>query len=95
MFLPLGNPKIPERIGKMSGISKFDPLAFGIHPKFADHMDPMQRMLIECAYEAVTDAGINPREMRGKNTMVLTGTSISESEKTFFNLGDVILINCH
>ena len=54
-------------------------------------MDPLQRLMMECAYEAVADAGINPRQMRGRNTVVFTGSSFSETEKSLFVAADVKL----
>lgn len=47
-------------------------------------MDPMCRMLLEHAYEAIVDAGINPRQLRGTKTGVFIGACFSESEKTWF-----------
>lgn len=46
-------------------------------------MDPMCRMLMEHAYEAIIDAGINPRQLRGTKTGVFIGATFSESEKTW------------
>lgn len=39
---------------------------------------------MEVAYEAVIDAGINPKTLRGTKTGVYVGSCISESEKTWF-----------
>uniref|UniRef100_A0A1A9UN37 Uncharacterized protein n=1 Tax=Glossina austeni TaxID=7395 RepID=A0A1A9UN37_GLOAU len=47
-------------------------------------MDPQTRMLIEIAYEAVIDAGVNPKSLRGTKTGVYIGACVSESEKTWF-----------
>lgn len=47
-------------------------------------MDPMCRMLLERAYEAVVDAGFNPKQLRGSRTGVYVGACFSESEKTWF-----------
>ncbi|KAG7203862.1 hypothetical protein KM043_017916 [Ampulex compressa] len=74
----------PHRTGKINHLSKFDSLFFGVHPKQAFSMDPMCRILMEQAYEAIIDAGINPMEMRGTKTAVITGCCFSEAEKTFF-----------
>ncbi|KAK0074530.1 hypothetical protein PV325_008186, partial [Microctonus aethiopoides] len=80
----LDNVEIPNRTGKLNDIGKFDALFFGVHFKQAHTMDPMCRMLMEHAYEAVIDAGINPRQLRGTKTGVFVGGSFSESEKTWF-----------
>lgn len=47
-------------------------------------MDPMCRMLMEHAFEAIVDAGVNPRHLRGTKTGVFIGACFSESEKTWF-----------
>ncbi|XP_043469511.1 fatty acid synthase-like [Leptopilina heterotoma] len=78
------HPDVPPRIGVMKSIDTFDRIFFGIHGKLVDCMDPMVRMMIETTYEAITDAGINPKELKGSKSAVFTGSSFSESEKTFF-----------
>ncbi|XP_046414517.1 fatty acid synthase [Neodiprion fabricii] len=80
----LDHPEIPQRTGKINGIGKFDSLFFGVHFKQAHTLDPMCRMLLEHAYEAIIDAGVNPRQLRGSNTGVFIGACFSESEKTWF-----------
>lgn len=76
--------EIPKAGGKLSGLSKFDAIFFGVHYKQAHTLDPMCRILLENAYEAIVDAGINPRQLKGTNTGVVIGSCISESEKTWF-----------
>ncbi|KAL6430378.1 hypothetical protein ACFW04_007806 [Cataglyphis niger] len=80
----LDHPEIPQRTGKLNNVSKFDTLFFGVHFKQAQTMDPMCRMLLEHAYEAIVDAGINPKQIRGSRTGVFVGACFSESEKTWF-----------
>ncbi|XP_011878072.1 PREDICTED: fatty acid synthase [Vollenhovia emeryi] len=80
----LDHPEIPHRTGKINDIGKFDALFFGVHFKQAHTMDPMCRMLLEHAYEAVVDAGVNPKQLRGSRTGVFIGACFSESEKTWF-----------
>lgn len=78
------HPEIPQRTGKVNNVGKFDSVFFGVHFKQAHTMDPMCRMLLEHTYEAVIDAGINPRKLRGTRTGVFIGACFSESEKTWF-----------
>ncbi|XP_017118527.1 fatty acid synthase [Drosophila elegans] len=78
------NPEIPKRSGKIGELEKFDATFFGVHFKQAHTMDPQTRILIETAYEAVIDAGVNPKSLRGSKTGVYIGSCISESEKTWF-----------
>ncbi|XP_070149856.1 fatty acid synthase [Polyergus mexicanus] len=80
----LDHPDIPQRTGKINNVNKFDALFFGVHFKQAQTMDPMCRMLLEHAYEAIIDAGINPKQLRGSRTGVFVGACFSESEKTWF-----------
>lgn len=82
--MPTDHPDIPQRTGKINNIGKFDALFFGVHFKQAHTMDPMCRMLLEHAYEAVVDAGVNPKQLRGSRTGVFVGACFSESEKTWF-----------
>ncbi|KAL5275973.1 hypothetical protein ACFFRR_001663 [Megaselia abdita] len=78
------NPEIPRRAGKIWDLEKFDATYFGVHFKQAHTMDPQCRLLMETAYEAIIDAGVNPKSLAGTRTGVYMGTCISESEKTWF-----------
>uniref|UniRef100_A0A1A9Z5Z9 Fatty acid synthase n=1 Tax=Glossina pallidipes TaxID=7398 RepID=A0A1A9Z5Z9_GLOPL len=73
---------LPERNGKIKeeDLENFDQTFFGIHQKQADGMDPQMRMLLECTYEAIIDAGLNPAEIRGTRTGVYVGASSADSE---------------
>ncbi|XP_015113130.1 fatty acid synthase [Diachasma alloeum] len=79
----LDHPEIPQRLGKINNLSKFDADYFGVHFKHAHTMDPMCRMALEHAYEAIVDAGVNPQHLRGSNTGVFIGACFSESEMTW------------
>ncbi|XP_076294356.1 fatty acid synthase-like isoform X2 [Lasioglossum baleicum] len=80
----LDHAEIPRDGGKVKNMEKFDAIFFGVHYKQASAMDPMCRMLLEHAFEAVVDAGVNPRQLRGTNTGVIIGSSIGESEKIWY-----------
>ncbi|KAL0116833.1 hypothetical protein PUN28_010028 [Cardiocondyla obscurior] len=80
----LDHPDIPQRTGKIYGVRKFDAQFFHIPCYEAHMMDPMSRLLLERAYEAVIDAGINPKQLRGSRTGVFVGTCCSESEVNWF-----------
>ncbi len=59
--------------GFVSTATDFDPRFFGISRRDALAMDPQQRMLLEGAWEACEDAGIDPDGLRGSRTGVYAG----------------------
>lgn len=75
--------EIPDKGGRIYDIEKFDAGFFGVHYKQAECMDPMGRILMEKAFEAVLDAGLNPAELKGTKTGVFVGSCFSEAEKTW------------
>ena len=78
------NAEIPTRMGKINNMEKFDASFFGINQKQAITMDPQGRMILEHAYEAVLDAGVNPKSLKGTRTGVFIGACFAEAEKTWF-----------
>lgn len=78
------NPEIPARGGRLNHLDRFDASFFGVHYKQAHSMDPMCRILMEKAYEAIVDAGMHPKQLRDTNCGVFIGACFSESEKTWF-----------
>lgn len=64
-------------------MEKFDASFFGIHAKQSNATDPQGRHLLECAYEAIMDAGIHPESLRNTRTGVYVSVSLSEAEKSF------------
>ncbi|XP_030748839.1 fatty acid synthase-like [Sitophilus oryzae] len=93
-----GHPEIPQRTGKIYDIEKHDPSFFGMHYRQANEMDPLCRLFLEVAIEAIFDAGINPADLQGTNTGVFVGACFSESEKTWFydklSPGSLALTGC-
>ncbi|KAJ8668370.1 hypothetical protein QAD02_010033 [Eretmocerus hayati] len=79
------HPDIPKRTGKVRNIEKFDALFFSIPTKLVQTMDPMGRMLLEHTYEAIIDAGVNPRSLRGRKIGVFVALSYSETETVLYN----------
>lgn len=54
-------------------LEEYDPLFFGISPREADVIDPMQRLLMEVAWEAVEHAGLTATTIKKIKTGVFVG----------------------
>lgn len=53
------NPNLVRRGASVKDADKFDAKFFGIFPKEATVMDPQHRILLECCWHAIEDAGYN------------------------------------
>jgi fatty acid synthase len=72
------NDDVPKRVGLTNDLDRFDANFFSINRRSAQFMDPQQRILQEHAYEAIIDAGICPKELRGSKTGVFVGCCSAE-----------------
>lgn len=54
-------------------LDHFDPQPFQMSPKEAEVIDPMQRLLLEVAWETLEDAGLTQQQARQKTTGVFIG----------------------
>lgn len=77
------HPDIPRFSGKVNNASKFDNQFFGISAKQAESMDPQSRILLEHAVEAIIDAGVSVKSMRGRETGVVVGLCYNESDSVW------------
>ncbi|WP_399889688.1 polyketide synthase [Streptomyces sp. BBFR51] len=68
-------PRGGERGGFVDGVEEFDAAFFGIPAGEAEAMDPQQRLLLHTAWEALQDAGHDPRSLTGSPTAVYVGQS--------------------
>jgi acyl transferase domain-containing protein/aryl carrier-like protein len=64
--------------GFVDGIDLFEPALFGISPREAQSLDPQQRMLLECTWHALEDAGRAPDGLGETRTGVFVGIGQSE-----------------
>ena len=72
----LQNPNYIKAGSLLSDIEMFDASFFDISPKEAEIMDPQHRIFLECAWEALENAGYAPGNAPGL-TGVYAGTNLS------------------
>ena len=61
----LANPDYVKRAAVLDEVPMFDASFFGFSPRDASIMDPQHRHFLECAWEALEDAGHPPRLFDG------------------------------
>ena len=61
----LANPDYVKRASLLDDVPMFDASFFGLSPRDASIMDPQHRHFLECAWEALEEAGHPPREFAG------------------------------
>jgi acyl transferase domain-containing protein/glutamate-1-semialdehyde aminotransferase len=59
------DPAYVRARGILEDVDKFDAAFFGITPKEAEVLDPQQRLFLEAAWEALEDAGHDPKSFGG------------------------------
>ncbi|XP_070170902.1 fatty acid synthase-like [Polyergus mexicanus] len=90
---------MPPRIGKINNIEKFDAEFFNISVEEVHVIDPGYRILFEHTYEAIIDAGVNPAELQGTNTSVITAITICDSHQPLIYekpyIAGLPILGCH
>ncbi len=61
----VNNPAFVPKRASMEGVDLFDAALFGFSPKEAEAMDPQNRLFLECAWEALENAGCDPQRYPG------------------------------
>nr|XP_032642069.1 highly reducing polyketide synthase PKS6-like [Chelonoidis abingdonii] len=61
------------RAALIDGFNTFDNKLFGINDMEAERMDPQQKLLLECTYRALEDAGVTMERVSGSKTGVFVG----------------------
>jgi acyl transferase domain-containing protein len=61
----LDDPAYVRAHGMLDGAELFDAAFFNVNPNEARIMDPQHRLLLECAWEALEDGGVDPRRQPG------------------------------
>src|SRR5262249_34752010 len=61
----LSDPKYVKAGGVLESAELFDASFFGISPREADIMDPQHRLFLECAWEALENAGYDAEQYQG------------------------------
>lgn len=61
----LAHPDFVRGIARLSDVEHFDAGFFGYSPREAEVMEPGHRLFLECAWEAMEDAGYDPSRVEG------------------------------
>ncbi len=61
----VGNPQYVKANAVLENIELFDAKFFGLNPKEAQITDPQHRLLLECAWEGLEQAGYDPETYKG------------------------------
>ncbi|KAJ8720397.1 hypothetical protein PYW07_012440 [Mythimna separata] len=81
------HPQFPKHLGKVDGFDEFDNQFFGVPHGQVQPLNPMCRKVLENAYEALFDAGVNPKTIAGTKVAVYSGASfIDVANSHFFDI---------
>ncbi len=69
------DPRFVPAVSETADVDCFDAMFFGFNPREAEYLDPQQRIFLECAWEALEDAGLNPGDVAGSSAGVFAGAT--------------------
>lgn len=72
----LADPNFVNSNPHMGDVSQFDPAFFGFTPREAEVIDPQVRVMLECAWQAMENAGYDPERVDGR-VGVFMGANLS------------------
>jgi non-ribosomal peptide synthase protein (TIGR01720 family) len=61
----LDHPRYVRAAAVLDGVDRFDAAFFGYSPREAEILDPQHRLFLECAWEALEDAGCSLESVKG------------------------------
>ncbi|HET7233243.1 MAG TPA: beta-ketoacyl synthase N-terminal-like domain-containing protein [Longimicrobium sp.] len=61
----VADPAYVRRVGAVGGVEEFDAAFWGYAPREAEALEPAHRLFLECAWEALENAGCDPRRAPG------------------------------
>lgn len=78
----------PRHGGFLADVAGFDAAHFGISPREARAMDPQQRIVLELCWEALEQAGCDPRSLHGQEVGVFLGAMAGDYATAARDAGD-------
>ncbi len=85
----LKDPRLVKAAGVLEDVDLFDAPFFGFSPREAEITDPQQRLFLECAWEALENAGYDPERFHGL-IGVYAGTSMNTYLMNLFSNAELV-----
>lgn len=95
------DPAVPGKMYSNKGgflntpIDQFDASFFGISPREAEFMDPQQRLILEVSWEALENAGVNPKGLLDTSTGVFFASCTHDYSDLLMKYGSEEEVNAY